>query len=73
MVKYPKYGDEGNEVLKYQKLLKATGSMIKLSKKFTIGMVSAIKAFQKKVGLKPTGKINAKTAEALTNFKKAKK
>ena len=72
-VKYPVMGNEGADVLKYQKLLQKTGSTIKLSKKFTIGMASAIKSFQKKVGLKVTGVIDAKTAEALANFKVAKK
>lgn len=71
--KYPKYGDEGAEVLKYQKLLQKTGSTIKLSKKYTIGMISAIRCFQKKMGFKVTGKIDKKTSDALIAYKPIKK
>jgi len=71
--KYPKYGDEGAEVLKYQKLLKKTGSTIKLNKIFSIGMASAIRCFQKKMGIKVTGKLDKKTSDALINFKPEKK
>lgn len=71
--KYPVYGDEGAEVLKYQKLLQKTGSAIKLNKKFTIGMSSAIRSFQKKNGLKVTGKLDAKTATALEKYRPVKK
>lgn len=71
--KYPVYGEESNEVLKYQKYLQKTGSKIQLNKKFTIGMITAIKSFQKKNGLKVTGEIDAKTAAALEKVKPAKK
>lgn len=71
--KYPVYGDEGKEVLKYQKLLQKTGSTIKANGVFSIGMVSAIKAFQKKSKLPKTGKLDAKTAAALEKVKTTKK
>ena len=66
MIKFMlKYGDENKDVMEAQKLLKATGSKIQLSGKFTIGMVSAVKAFQKKNGLAVTGKIDSKTMNKL--------
>lgn len=71
--KYPVYGDEGKEVLKYQKLLQKTGSTIKANGVFSIGMVSAIKAFQKKNKLSQTGKLDTKTAAALEKVKTTKK
>lgn len=71
--KYPVLGDEGKEVLKYQKLLQKAGSTIKANGVFSIGMVSAIKAFQKKSKLPQTGKLNAKTAAALEKVKAVKK
>lgn len=72
-IQFPKIGDEGAEVLKFQKLLQKTGSTIKLTKKFTIGMASAIRSFQKKFGLVVTGELDTKTATALVNYKPAKK
>lgn len=66
---YPKYGDEGLEVLKYQKLLAKTGSKIKLNGRFTIGMTTAIKSFQKKNKLKVTGMIDIRTAAMLDSYK----
>ena len=68
-VVYPVYGDEGKEVLKYQKLLQKTGSKIQATGKFTVGMMTAIKSFQKKSNLKVTGKLDAATAKALEGFK----
>lgn len=72
-VKYPVYGDEGKEVLMYQKLLIKAGSKIKTTGIFTIGMASAIRAFQKKSKLAVTGKLDAKTVAALAKLKTAKK
>jgi len=66
---YPKYGDESLEVLKYQKLLAKTGSKIKLNGRFTIGMTTAIKSFQKKNKLKATGVIDIRTAAMLDSYK----
>lgn len=63
--KYPVYGDENADVLKYQKMLKKHGSTIQLNKKFTIGMATAIKSFQKKHNLNATGKLDAATVKAL--------
>ena len=74
--KYPVYGEESRVVLKYQKLLQKTGSTIKATGIFTIGMVSAIKSFQKKFKLPVTGKLDVKTVAALEGYKpdrKAKK
>lgn len=71
--KYPVYGDEGKEVLKYQKLLQKTGSKIQLNGVFTIGMTTAIKSFQKKMKLKETGILDDKTVNALEKYKPAKK
>jgi len=65
-----KYGDENKDVLEAQKLLKAAGSTITPNGKYTIGMVSAVKAFQKKNGLAVTGKIDSKT---MTKLKAAAK
>lgn len=65
-----KYGDENKYVLEAQKLLKAVGSTITLNGKYTIGMISAVKAFQKKNGLAVTGKIDSKT---MTKLKAAAK
>lgn len=56
-----KLGAEGKEVKDCQKALKAAGSKIQLTGKFGIGMVSAVKSFQKKNGLAATGEIDAKT------------
>lgn len=71
--KYPVYGDENKEVLKYQKLLQKTGSKIKLTGIFTIGMTTAIKSFQKKAKLAVTGKLDAKTVAELEKVKNTKK
>ena len=56
-----KMNDKGPAVLKAQKLLQKHGSTIKATGVFTIGMLSAVRAFQKKNGLKVTGVIDAKT------------
>ena len=66
---YPKYGDEGPEVLKYQKLLAKSGSKIQLNGRFTIGMATAIKSFQKKNKLKVTGIIDIRTAAMLESYR----
>lgn len=68
-----KYGDENKDVLEAQKLLKAAGSTIALNGNFTIGMVSAVKAFQKNNGLGVTGKIDTKTMNKLKTFAKPAK
>lgn len=68
-----KYGDENKDVLEAQKLLKLTGSTIKPNGKYTIGMLSAVKAFQKKNGLAVTGKIDTKTMNKLKTFAKPAK
>ncbi len=74
MIKFMlKYGDENEDVLEAQKLLKKAGSAIQESGKFTIGMVTAVKSFQKKNGLEVTGKIDSKTMKKLRTFAKPAK
>ena len=63
--KVMKYGATGEDVKTMQKALQKTGSTIKVTGEFTIGMVSAVKSFQKKNGLKVTGEIDAKTKAKL--------
>lgn len=71
--KYPVYGDTGLAVARVQKMLAKTGSTIKESGIFNIGMVSAIKSFQRKFGLKVTGKLDKATMDALKNYKAPRK
>ena len=66
-------GDKGPKVKKAQELLQKAGSSIKVTGEFTIGMASAVKSFQKKNGLKPTGIINNATWEKLHAVKAPKK
>ena len=63
--KVMKYGATGEEVKTMQKALQKAGSTIKVTGEYTIGMVSAVKSFQKKNGLKVTGTIDAKTKAKL--------
>lgn len=64
------YGAEGKDVEEMQKLLQLSGSNIKVTGKYTIGMVSAVRAFQKKNKLPVTGAIDVKTMKALEGLKK---
>ena len=66
----PVYGDEGAAVKKYQKMLAKTGSKIQINGRFTIGMTTAIKSFQKKAKIKVTGKLDAKTVNAMDSWGK---
>ncbi len=59
------YGEETKRVADAQKYLQKTGSTIKMTGKFTIGMASAVRAFQRKNKLAVTGVIDAKTWAAL--------
>ena len=69
-----KYGMDGKIVEDAQKALQKAGSTIKVNGKFTIGMTSAVKAFQKKNKLKVTGQIDAKTmAKLMEHMKPAPK
>lgn len=68
-----KNGSMGPEVKECQKQLKLAGSTIKVDGKYGIGMVSAVRAFQKKNGLPVTGEIDAKTFKKLAAVKPAKK
>lgn len=63
--KVMKYGATGEDVKTMQKALQKAGSTIKVTGEYTIGMVSAVKSFQKKNGLKVTGTIDAKTKTKL--------
>ena len=67
------YGDNGRNVEDAQALLQKAGSSIKINGEFTIGMVSAVKAFQKRNKLKVTGVIDQKTWEKLLTFNKPSK
>ena len=67
------YGEAGGRVTKAQKLLAKAGSKIKPNGVYTIGMVSAVKAFQKKHKLPVTGVIDAKTMNELVKYDKPKK
>ena len=73
MAKVIGYGAEGKEVMEAQKLLQAYGSKIKADGKYTIGMVSAVKAFQKKHNLSATGAIDSKTMTKLKTYAKPAK
>lgn len=68
-----KIGDKGAKVTEAQKLLQKTGSTIKVTGIFTIGMASAVKCFQRKNKLKYTGIIDLKTWEKLQEYKKPAK
>ena len=73
MFKTIKMGAKGKVVSDIQKLLQKAGSTIKVTGVFGIGMFSAVKAFQKKNGLKVTGIVDKKTYEKLTAKKKPAK
>ena len=64
------YGETGGRITKAQKLLAKAGSSIKPNGIYSIGMVSAVKAFQKKHGLPVTGVIDAKTMNKLAEYDK---
>lgn len=72
-VKVMKYGAEGKEVAEMQKALQKAGSTIKVNGKYTIGMTSAVKAFQKRNKLQVTGTIDAKTKAKLMEYLKPAK
>ena len=67
-----KMGAKGKAVSDIQKLLQKAGSTIKVTGEFGIGMLSAVKAFQKKNGLKITGVVDKKTLDKLSALKKKK-
>lgn len=60
--------EESDRILKIRKLLAKAGSTIKPGKKFDIGMLSAVKAFQKRHKLKVTGKVDASTMNKLLTY-----
>lgn len=62
------YGEAGGRVMKAQKLLAKAGSSIKANGIYSIGMVTAVKAFQKKHKLPVTGVIDAKTMNKLAEY-----
>lgn len=56
------YGStNAKRILRAQVYLKESGSNLEVNGEYTIGMVSAVRSFQKKNGLEPTGKIDIKT------------
>ena len=59
------YGEKSERVADAQRFLQKAGSKIQVNGEFTIGMVTAVKTFQKKNGLKVTGIIDEKTMVAL--------
>lgn len=68
------YGDSGPLVKEAQIMLAKCGSTIKPNGVFSIGMKSAVKAFQRKNGLAVTGVINSTTWKKLeAGSKPAKK
>lgn len=62
------YGEKSGRVTKAQKLLVKAGSKIKANGVYSIGMVSAVKAFQKRNKLPVTGEIDAKTMNKLAEY-----
>lgn len=68
-----KMGAMGADIQDIQKLLQKTGSSIKVTGVFGIGMYSAVKAFQRKNGLKETGEIDTATLKKLNTFKTSKR
>ena len=66
-------GYEGKEVIDIQKKLVLAGSSIKPVKKYTIGMFSAVKAFQKKAKLPATGLVDKATWNKLMAVKAPRK
>lgn len=67
------YGETGARITKAQKLLAKAGSKIKPNGVYSIGMVTAVKAFQKKHKLPVTGMIDARTMNKLAEYDKPAK
>lgn len=65
MFKKLKLNSEGLKVKEAQQLLRKAGSTIKVTGFYSIGMYAAVKAFQKRNGLKVTGEIDAMTWKKL--------
>ena len=66
-------GATGIDVKKIQQLLAKAGSTIKPNGVFGIGMLSAVKAFQKRNNLKVTGTVDAATLKKLEAYNKPKR
>lgn len=60
-----KYGDVGSRIEKLQQLLRKSGSNIAVTGEFSVGMVSAVRSFQKKNGLTVNGIIDHETYKKL--------
>lgn len=58
-------GSKGTNVKKAQEMLRKLGSTVKVTGEFNIGMLSAVRSFQKKNGLAVTGIVNKKTWDKL--------
>ena len=63
-------GEKSGRVAKARKLLAKAGSTLKEGDTFDIGMLSAVKAFQKRMGLQVNGAVDAATMNALSAFDK---
>ena len=68
--KVVKMGDEGARVEKISQLLQKHGSKIKETRKYTLGMKSAVTSFQKKHNLIPTGEVDKETWKELKKNQK---
>lgn len=69
MFKKLKLNCEGPKVKEAQQLLRKAGSTIKVTGFYSIGMYAAVKAFQKRNGLKVTGEIDSATWKKLQAVK----
>lgn len=67
-----KIGNKGPVITEIQKLLVKSGSTIKPTKVFHIGMQAAVFAFQRKNSLPQTGIVDKKTWDKLQALKKKK-
>ena len=67
-----KINDEGPNVKAAQELLKRAGSSIKVNGIYSVGMMSAVRSFQRKNGLKVTGIIDSDTWKKLVAVKAKK-
>ena len=67
-----KIGDKGPVITEIRKLLVKSGSTIKPTKVFHIGMQSAVSAFQRKNNLSQTGIVDKKTWDKLQALKNKK-
>ncbi len=65
-----KYEDTGKRVTEAQQMLRKAGSSITVNGEYSFGMENAVRSFQKKNGLTPTGIIDRKTFKKLKQVTK---